>query len=84
MTRPNITKILRAAKAAHLRYLVSLPRPLHPAAPAEDEEADAEYDVESQRLDNEAKALGPVLKREDLMAHERALFDAEFSALSRG
>ena len=48
MTRPNISKfqeseIRRAAKAAHLHYLASLPRPLHPGAPAEDEAADAEF-----------------------------------------
>ncbi len=89
MTRPNISKfqeseIRRAAKAAHLHYLASLPRPLHPGAPAEDEAADAEYAEGTQRLVDEAAALGKVLKRDELMAHERAIFDAEFSALSRG
>ena len=89
MTRPNISKfqeseIRRAAKAAHLHYLASLPRPLHPGAPAEDEAADAEYAEGTQRLVDEATALGRVLKRDELMAHERAIFDAEFSALSRG
>ena len=74
MARPNISKfqeseIRRAAKAAHLLYLAS---------------ADAEYAEGTQRLVDEATALGRVLKRDELMAHERAIFDAEFSALSRG
>lgn len=69
MTRPNISKfqeseIRRAAKAAHLLYLASLPRPLHPDAPAEDEAADAEYAESTQRLVDEATALGRVLMHE--------------------
>lgn len=89
MTRPNISKfqeseIRRAAKAAHLLYLASLPRPLHPDAPAEDEAADAEYAESTQQLVDEAASLGKVPNRDELMGHERALFDAEFSALSRG
>ena len=89
MTQPIITKvqeseIRRAALSAHLHYLASKPRPLHPAAPAEDEVADAEYAMETKRLLDEASTLGRVLKRVELMAHERVIFDAEFSALSRG
>lgn len=87
-SRPNITKfqeseIKRAAKATYFRYLASKPRPLHPGAPAEDEAANAEYAEESNRLEQAAIALGAVLKREELMSHERMLFDAEFNALSR-
>jgi hypothetical protein len=87
MTRPIITKvqeseICRAALSAHLHYLASKPRPLHPAAPAEDEVADTEYAMETKRLLDEATALGRVLKRDELMAHERALFDAEIGRLS--
>ena len=86
MTRPNITKfqeseIKRAAKAAYFRHLASKPRPLHPDAPAEDEAANAEYAEETTRLEQAAVALGAVLKREELMTHERVLFDLEFKML---
>lgn len=86
MTRPNITKfqeseIKRAAKAAYFRYLASKPRPLHPDAPAEDEAANAEYAEENIRLEQAAIALGAVLKRDELMTHERVLFDLEFKML---
>lgn len=85
-SRPNITKfqaseIKRAAKAAYFRYLASKPRPLHPGAPAEDEAANAEYAEETAQLEQAAVALGAVLKRDELMTHERELFDAEFKAL---
>lgn len=85
-SRPNITKfreseIKRAAKATYFRYLASKPRPLHPGAPAEDEVANAEYAEETLRLEARAIALGAVLKRDELMTHERVLFDAEFKAL---
>ncbi len=86
ISRPNITKfqeseIKRAAKAAYFRYLASKPRPLHPGAPAEDEVANVAYAEETLRLELAAIALGAVLKREELMTHERVLFDAEFKAL---
>jgi hypothetical protein len=86
MTRPNITKfqaseIKRAAKAAYFRYLASKPRPLHPGAPAEDEAANAEYAEETARLEQAAVALGVVLERDELMTHEREIFDTEFKAL---
>ena len=86
MTRPHITKfqaseIKRAAKAAYFRYLSSKPCPLHPGALAEDEAANAEYAEETAQLEQAAVALGAVLKRDELMTHERELFDAEFKAL---
>lgn len=80
--RPQITphmqgEIKKAAQAAHLLYLASLPRPLTVDYPAECEE----WEQESAALEAEAVALGPVLKRAELLPHEQDLFDKEFAAI---
>jgi hypothetical protein len=84
--RPQITphmqgEIKKAAQAAHLLYLASLPRPLTVDYPAECEAADKEWAQETAGLEAQAVALGPVLKRADLLPHERDLFDKEFAAI---
>lgn len=86
MRRPDITEhmqreIKKAAQVAHLLYLASLPRPLTVEASAGDEAADREYARETAALEAQAAALGPVLKRSDLLPHEQSLFDQEFAAI---
>lgn len=84
--RPQITphmqgEIKKAAQAAHLLYLASLQRPLTVDYPAECESMDKEWEQESAALEAEAVALGPVLKRAELLPHEQDLFDKEFAAI---
>lgn len=82
---PSIQKeIKNAALVNHLQSLVNMPRPLHTAAPAEDVEADQEWDAETRKIQLDIQKIGPVMDRSDLFDHEIVCFDQELNKLKMG
>lgn len=82
---PSMQKeIKNAALVDHLKGLVNMPRPLHTAAPAEDVEADREWDTETRKIQLDIQKIGPVMDRSDLFDRELAYFDQELNKLRMG